>query len=159
MGKPRGFSLIEMIVVIVILGIVGLMAFGFLGNSMAAYMIVKENDRIYDEGLMAMERMTREIKDARYDGVTYLITNVANTSVTFTRQHATPQDASTSITFRRNGNVLERQGNVSGTNVLAGNVASFTPTIVSGKNVNLSLGLTVAGGGSLVFQSTAAARN
>ena len=159
MGKARGFSLIEMIVVIVILSIVGLMVFSFLGNSMASYMIVKERDRIYDEGLMAMERMTREIKDARYDGVTYLITNVANTSVTFTRQHATPQDASTSITFRRNGNVLERQGNVSGTNVLAGNVASFTPTIVSGKNVNLSLGLTVAGGGSLVFQSTAAARN
>jgi len=158
MGKARGFSLIEMIVVIVILSIVGLMVFSFLGNSMAAYMIVKENDRIYDEGLMAMERMTREIKDARYDGVTYLITNVANTSVTFTRQHATPQDASTSITFRRNGNVLERQGNVSGTNVLAGNVASFTP-IVSGKNVDLSLGLTVVGGGTLVLQSSSAARN
>ena len=78
-----------MIVVIVILSIVGLMVFSFLGNSMASYMIVKERDRIYDEGLMAMERMTREIKDARYDGVTYLITNVTNTSVTFTRKHAT----------------------------------------------------------------------
>jgi len=158
MGKPRGFSLIEMIVVIVILGIVGLMAFGFLGNSMAAYMIVKERDRIFDEGLMAMERMTREIKDARYDSISYPITSVANTSVTFTRKHATPQDASTSITFRRNGNGLERVGNVSGTNVLAGNVASFTP-IVSGKNVDLSLGLTVVGGGTLVLQSSSAARN
>ena len=110
MGKPRGFSLIEMIVVIVILGIVGLMAVSFLGNSMASYMIVKERDRIFDEGLMALERMTREIKDARYDSTSYPITGVANTSVTFTRKHATPQDASTSITFRRNGNVLERVG-------------------------------------------------
>ena len=158
MGKPRGFSLIEMIVVIVILSIVGLMVFNFLGNSMASYMIVKERDRIYDEGLLAMERMTREIKDARYDSVSYPITAVANTSITFSRKHGTPQDTSTSITFRRNGNVLERVGNVSGTHVLAGNVASFSP-IVSGKNVNLSLGLTVAGGGTLVLQSSAAARN
>jgi prepilin-type N-terminal cleavage/methylation domain-containing protein len=159
MGKSRGFTFIEMIVVIVILSIVGLMVFGYLGSSMASYMIVKERDRIFDEGLMAMERMTREIKDARYDSVSYPITSVANTSVTFTRKHATLQDASTSITFRRSGNVLERVGNVSGTRALAGNVASFDPTIVSGKNVNLSLGLTVAGGGTLVLQSSAAARN
>ncbi len=158
MGKPRGFSFIELIVVIVILSIVGLMVFSFLGNSMASYMIVKERDRIFDEGLTAMERMSREIKDARYDSVTYPITAVANTSVSFTRKHATPRDASTSITFRRNGNVLERVGNVSGTRVLAGNVASFSPT-VSGKNVDFSLGLSVSGGGTLVLQSSAVARN
>jgi prepilin-type N-terminal cleavage/methylation domain-containing protein len=158
MANRRGFSMIELIVVMVILSIIGLMVFSFLGNSMAAYMIVKERDRIYDEGLMAVERMTREIKDARYDGSTYVITTVPNTSLTFTRKHATPQDASTSVTFLRNGNLLERVGNVSSTRVLAGNVASFNP-IVSGKNVNFSLGLSNAKGGTIVFQSSAAARN
>ena len=147
--------MIEMIVSMVILSIVGMMAFSFISNSMVAYMTVKNSDRIFSEGLTALERMTREIRDAR-SGST--ITVVANTSITFTRKHATPQDASTSVTFRRNGNQLERLGNVSGTRVLAGNVTAFNP-VVAGGNVDLSLGLALAGGGAITLRSSATARN
>jgi prepilin-type N-terminal cleavage/methylation domain-containing protein len=158
MRSQRGFSLIELIVVIVIMGIMGFMVSSFLGNSMAAYMIIKDKNRIYDEGLLGLERMTREIHDARYDPVSYPITVVANTSISFTRKHATPQDASTVITFQRNGNQLERVGNVSGTHLLAGNVSAFNPT-VAGKNVSLQLGLSISGGGAITLHSTASARN
>ena len=161
MFNHRGFSLIELIVVIVILSILGLISFSFLGNSMKTYMLVKDGNLIYDEGLMALERMTREIRDARYQPPTYTLTPVPNTSITFTRKHPTPQDTSTNITFRINGNQLERMGNVSGTHILAGHVTSFSPTL-NGKTVKLELGLEINSGGTtipVVLHSSATARN
>ena len=168
MFNHRGFSLIELIVVIVILSILGLMSFSFLGNSMATYMLVKDGNLIYDEGLMALERMTREIRDARHQPPTYTLTPGTN-SITFTRKHPTPQDNSTNIIFRINGNQeLERVGDVSGTHILAGHVTSFSPTLFpdptdpNGKTVKLELGLEINSGGTtipVVLHSSATARN
>jgi prepilin-type N-terminal cleavage/methylation domain-containing protein len=140
----RGFTLIEIIVVIVILSIVSVITIKFLVDSMRIYTMTVNQKTLFDEGKLALERMCRDIRDARS------ITGTTASSVTFVRDDATAQDsAGETITFRLNGGSLEKvkagTGYAMASNVTAFAVANATNEIqltstlslTSGENVTL----------------------
>jgi len=63
----RGFTLIEIIIVIVILGFVSAITIKFLTDSLRIYTMTVNQKTLYDEGKLALERMARDIRDARSD--------------------------------------------------------------------------------------------
>jgi prepilin-type N-terminal cleavage/methylation domain-containing protein len=150
--RIRGFTVIEMIISIVILGILGVYTFSFLGNSMGAYVRVRDHKTLYDEARIAMRRMADEIEDANRNAP---ITITPNTSIVFTKTHP----SATMITYILSGSVLNR---VSGgvTNALTGNVQTFNPAVDgTTKVVTLELVQAVSGGGTVRFRTMVYPRN
>src|SRR4030043_1877070 len=104
-----GFTLIEVIVVIVILSIVSAITINFLINSLKIYTMTVNQKTLFDEGKLALERMCREIRDAK--SITLPAFGSSGNTVTFTRTHDTGPGQDTAdeiITFRLNGNILEK---------------------------------------------------
>ncbi len=92
----KGFTLIEIIVVIVILSIVAAITINFLVSSLRIYTMTVNQKTLFDEGKLALERMCRDIRDARS------ITGVTASSITFVRDDATAYDvAGETIIFQR----------------------------------------------------------
>jgi len=60
----RGFTLIELVVAIVLLGIVGGMASVFLGNTLEGYSALNRRDQLQTSLRMAVERISRELRHA-----------------------------------------------------------------------------------------------
>lgn len=132
----KGFTLIEIIVVIVILSIISAITIKFLVDSLRIYTMTVYQKTLLDEGKLAMERMCRDIRDANS------ITSTSN-SITLTRTNATAQDiAGESITFRLTGGTLERVKASIGYS-MASNVSTFAVTNTSNEitlQLTLSLG-------------------
>ncbi len=59
-----GFTLIELVVAITLLGIVGSMVSVFLGNTMEAYSALGRRDNLQNSMRMAVERISRELRHA-----------------------------------------------------------------------------------------------
>ncbi|MGZ6225162.1 MAG: prepilin-type N-terminal cleavage/methylation domain-containing protein [Syntrophales bacterium] len=142
----KGFTLIEIIVVIVILSIASVITIKFLVDSLRIYNMTVNQKTLFDEGKLALERMCRDIRDAN------AISGSTASSITFVRDNATAQDsASETITFRWLGgtNPLEKvkagTGYPMASNVTAFAVANATNEILltltlsrtSGENVTL----------------------
>jgi prepilin-type N-terminal cleavage/methylation domain-containing protein len=60
----KGFTLIEIVMVIVVLGILSVFTFSFIDNAVKTYMIGSKQRMLYQEASFAMERITRELRDA-----------------------------------------------------------------------------------------------
>ena len=98
---PKGFTLIEIIVVIVILSIVSGITIKFLVDSMRIYTMTVNQKTLYDEAKLALERMCRDIRDAQ--SISQPGAGASGTLITFVRDDATVQDgALETITFQRN---------------------------------------------------------
>ncbi len=124
----KGFTLIEVVVVIVILSIVSAITIHFLVSSLRVYTMTVNQKTLFDEGKLALERICRDIRDAR--SIASPAAGGSGSLITFTRTNATAQDiANENITFRLTGTNLEKvKASPSVTNTLAGNVSSFTVT-------------------------------
>jgi prepilin-type N-terminal cleavage/methylation domain-containing protein len=61
----KGFTLIEIVTVIVVLGILSVFTFSFIDSAIKTYMIGSKQRMLYQEAANIMERMTRELRDAR----------------------------------------------------------------------------------------------
>ncbi len=61
----KGFTLIEMVTVIVVLGILSVFAFSFIDNAVKTYSIGSKQRMLYQEATYIMERLTRELRDAK----------------------------------------------------------------------------------------------
>jgi hypothetical protein len=83
---------------------------------------------LFDEGKLALERMCRDIRDAR--SIASPAAGGSGSLITFTRTNATAQDlANENITFQLTGTNLEKvKASPSMTNTLAENVSAFTVT-------------------------------
>lgn len=64
MNRSRGFTLIELIVVVVILGVVGVGIASFVRSSMQIYIDVGEREQLLTESRFALERLSRELRTA-----------------------------------------------------------------------------------------------
>jgi prepilin-type N-terminal cleavage/methylation domain-containing protein len=152
----QGFTLIEMVMVIVVLGIIGLITFKVLFSGVQTFVLSRERQDLYDQGRMAMERMVREIRVASqiaYPTLGNSGTYLNFSKATYTYATGAPFDASTVLTYRLNGTSLERSGNVSGNAVIASGLAAFTVTHLTGDYMSLELSLSSTKGGTLSLRT------
>ena len=153
--SKRGFTLIEIIVVIVILSIVSAITINFLINSIKIYTMTVNQKTLFDEGKLALERMCRDIRDGR--SITSPASGGSGSAITFIRNNATAQDvAAESITFQLTGSTLEKvKASPSVTSSLASNVSTFTVTRGAAGNdeITLVLTLSLASGENVTLQT------
>ena len=124
----KGFTLIEVVVVIVILSVVSAVGLHFLASSARVYALSVNQKDLFDEGKLALERMCRDIRDAR--SLTSPVAGGSGSLISFTRTNATVQDsANENITFRQTANTLEKvKTSPAVVSPMAGNVSAFTVT-------------------------------
>jgi prepilin-type N-terminal cleavage/methylation domain-containing protein len=154
-----GFTLIEIICVIVILGIISVFGFSFISNSARTYIALKNQRMLYHRSAAAMERMSRAIRDARS-----IRTVVASPGkIRIQRAHGTPQDPDVYVTFALSGTTLQRGSNAVDADPaiyhdLAPNCSVFTVNN-SANEILLVLTLAVATGESVTVQSKVYPKN
>jgi prepilin-type N-terminal cleavage/methylation domain-containing protein len=126
----KGFTLIEIIVVIVILCIVSGITIKFLTDSLRIYTMTVNQKTLFDEGKLALERMCRDIRDAQ--SISAPAAGASGNAITFIRNNATAQDvAGESITFQRNagnGTLEKVKTSPAATSRMADSVNTFTVT-------------------------------
>lgn len=156
--RITGFTLIEVLSIVVVLSILGLFTFSFVEYAIRTYLIGTTERMIYQDASYTMERMTRELRDmvspaTWSNGTTY-------DTLQFNKSHGTPQDVKTDITYWRDANtkVLYRQsGGVSqpiGQNVT---IFEITRSSTSICDQSLSIRITLSDSGqtfSLVSRVT-----
>jgi prepilin-type N-terminal cleavage/methylation domain-containing protein len=156
----RGFTMIEIIVVIIILSIVSAITIYFMVNSFRIYTMTVNQKSLLDEGKLALERMSRDIRDAR--NITTPSGGGSGNLITFTRTHATAQDiANESITFRLTGTTLEKvKASPSVASPMAENVSTFTVTRgTTNDEIKLMLILSLTTGEMVTLQTKIYPRN
>jgi prepilin-type N-terminal cleavage/methylation domain-containing protein len=146
----NGFTLIEIIVVIVILSIVSAITIKFMVDSIKIYTMTVNQKTLFDEGKLALERMCRDIRDARS------ITGTTASSITFIRNDATAQDiAGETIIFQRNAaaNTLEKvKSSPVATSTMASNVTAFAVTNATNE-IQLAITLSLPSGENMMLQT------
>lgn len=150
--KEGGFTVIEMIISIVILGILGVFTFSFLGSSMETYVRTREHKVLYDEARLALRRMADELQDADRNTA---MTVTPHSGISFTKRHPFP----TVVAYTLSGGVLNRtEGGQS--YALAGNVQAFNPSVdATTQVVTLELVHNSPAGGTLRFRTAVYPRN
>jgi prepilin-type N-terminal cleavage/methylation domain-containing protein len=126
----KGFTLIEIVTVIVVLGILGAFSLTFIDNAIKTYMIASKQRMLYQEGTYILERITREVRDSVSYGVDPFPYSF------FKRIHVTPNppyiDDNPYIRYALSGSNLQRYSRIflgDRTNQLFGrNVTSYTMT-------------------------------
>ena len=159
--SSKGFTLIEITIVIVILSIVSAITINFLIDSLRIYTMTVNQKTLFDEGKLALERMCRDIRDAQS------ITPFAGTasSITFVRNNATVQDvAGETIIFLRNAGAttLQKDKSLPLPNPppvdMASNVSAFNVTNTTNE-IQLQLILNLATGENVTLQTKVYPKN
>jgi prepilin-type N-terminal cleavage/methylation domain-containing protein len=173
----KGFTLIEIIVVIVILAIVSAITIKFLVDSLRIYTMTVNQKTLFDEGKLALERMCRDIRDARI--ISTPTPGNSGNLITFTRTNGTGSTATDPvldhageiITFQWDGIARDplvkvKQNPVNPTTVLlAENVTGFTVTcgVVGTADANqmitLALTLSLTSGENVSLQTIVYPKN
>jgi prepilin-type N-terminal cleavage/methylation domain-containing protein len=158
--KPsKGFTLIEVVVVIVILSIVSVITIYFLVSSLKVYTMTVNQKTLFDEGKLALERMCRDIRDAK--SITAPAAGGSGSTITFLRGNLTAQDvADESITFQLTGSNLQKvKASPSTTSILAENVSAFTVTRDTSNEIKLQLTLSLGTGENVTLQTKVYPKN
>lgn len=155
-----GFTLIEVVVVIVILSIASAITIYFLVNSLRVYTMTVNQKILLDEGKLALERMCRDIRDA--SSITSPAAGGSGSSITVVRTNATAQDSgSENITFQLTGTNLQKvKASPAVTNTLAGNVSTFTVTRgATNDEIKMVITLSLGTGENVTLQSRVYPKN
>lgn len=157
--RSKGYTLIEMVMVIVILSIVCGITIHFLANSLKIYAMTVNQKTLLDEGKLALERICRDIRDAR--AIASPAAGGSGNLVTFTRTHSTAQDlASETITFRLNGITLEKaKASPMVTSAMAANVSAFLVSRSASDEITIQLTLSLASGENVTLQTKVYPKN
>jgi prepilin-type N-terminal cleavage/methylation domain-containing protein len=121
----NGYTLIEIVIVIVILGVIGGFTFQMVGAGVQAFKKSSARKDLCDQGRLALERMVRELRDAKE------VTASSSDSITFKVAHPSEFSVVEEIRYQLNGSNVERVADPSGsatTAVLGSSVSGFTVT-------------------------------
>jgi len=164
----KGFTLIEIIIVIVILSIASAITIKFLVDSLRIYTMTVNQKTLYDEGKFALERMCRDIRDAQSISVPNTGSS-GSTSIVFVRTNATAYDsASDTITFQLLGGNLIKSKTPSypggATPALAEHVTGFSvargqSTTNNLNEITLTLNLLLTSGENVALQTRVYPKN
>ena len=159
----KGFTLIEIIIVIVILSIVSGITIKFLIDSLKIYTMTVNQKTLFDEGKMALERMCRDIRDAK--SMTVPASGGSGNTITFQRTNATGagQDlANEIITYRLSGSAIQREKASYSLPypLLASNVSVFTVTRgATNDEITIMLTLLLGTGENITLQTKVYPKN
>ena len=167
-ANNKGFTLIEIIIVIIVLGVLSVFGFSFISTAIHTYSMMEKQKSLFDQATMVMERISRELRDA--ESISAPTSENSGSVLTFTKSHRTPpQDVTYDITFQLPGgtNTLQRVGD--STVTLADNVSAFTAARettldpVSGKvileEITITLTLEEAAAGDIPLRSYICPKN
>jgi type II secretory pathway component PulJ len=151
--------------VIVILSIVSAITIKFLADSLKIYTMTVNQKTLFDEAKLALERMCRDIRDARI--ISDPGAGLSDDEIRFRRTNATApgQDAADEwIRFQLNGSTLRKVKNDTGppTADLASNVSvpsGFTVTRDAGNEIQLYLKLSLTSGENVTLQTKVYPKN
>lgn len=101
--SKRGFTLIELIMVITIVGIIGGVIAPFVANSINYWILVKDEREVISSARLALNRMVREIRQIKD---TASITAFTDTDFAFTRLKADGSEET--VRFYQSGSSLLR---------------------------------------------------
>lgn len=104
----KGFTLVEIVMVIVVLSILGLFTFSFLISNTRTYQIMRGQTELYQDGMYLMERISRDITDAWGTDASCLNG--------FIKIHAS-RDATLCTKYSISGTSLFRNGKLIGSNI------------------------------------------
>jgi len=132
----KGFTLIEMITVIVLLGIIAGILTPFIAKAMQAYTHSKARAELVARGRLALERLTREVRQAVPNSLSVLS---AGTGIEFARSRAGgryverfddfgTEFSRTSLRFRKNANLTSLYIVGTNLNYVAGDVLVIANT-------------------------------
>jgi prepilin-type N-terminal cleavage/methylation domain-containing protein len=86
--RTRGFTLMELVVVLALLGLLAAAGTNMVGDTMTTAYYVTHNHSSGSKARYAVERMTREIREVAYGPLGYSMTMGANT-LSFTKEDGT----------------------------------------------------------------------
>ncbi|MFQ5861924.1 MAG: type II secretion system protein J [Candidatus Brocadiales bacterium] len=157
--ESLGFTLVELIVVIVLASILGVFTFQFLTSGLRTFKDFSARKEKSNDANLTLDRVSRELRDARLGTVSI----TSPSTITFTRKNtANMQDTSSTVTFTLDtaSGELRRQS-AAGTSVLAKNVQDFTASWVGAvQNSPILLVVTFSSSsGGIQWQTTVYPRN
>jgi prepilin-type N-terminal cleavage/methylation domain-containing protein len=160
-SSSKGFTLVEIIIVIVILSIASAITIKFLVDSLRIYTMSVNQKTLFDEGKLALERMVRDIRDAR--AIAEPDPGESVSDVRITRTNATAQDqAGEAIRFVLSGTTLQkRKSNPRAMLIdLASNVSTFTATRgATTDEITIVLILSLASGENVTLETKVYPKN
>ncbi len=122
--RNAGFTLIEVVTVVVVLSIVSVFTISFLYNSAKTYQMAKYSQALYGEAAYILERIARELRDSQS-------ASWGASTLSLMLSHPTPQDSSSaSIIYALSGSQLSRTSSA-GSRVMGKNIASFSGRCIS----------------------------
>jgi prepilin-type N-terminal cleavage/methylation domain-containing protein len=99
----RGFSLIELVVVIVLIGLLAAVGANMVADTMSTAYTVTNNQASGSAARYAAERITREVREVAFGALGYSITTMTSASLAFTKEDGTAvtiSSASGALTVR-----------------------------------------------------------
>jgi len=144
--NQAGFTLIEMVAAIVLLGVMGMFSTQFITGAAQSNRTVSGQKGLLDDAKLAMEFMIREIRVANTDTGNggAVITTPGNNSIVFTKYSGLTVDTSTQITYAYDAvaDTIKRTSATAGTTTLASRVTDFS---IIGNNNLYTISMTLAG--------------
>jgi prepilin-type N-terminal cleavage/methylation domain-containing protein len=120
-NNKKGFTMIELVTVIVVLSVLSLFTFSFIEHASKTYLLGKGQSALYLDGVYIMERITRELSDATT--ITDPSSGATSHTLTFNKVHP----SAIQVTFAKSDRNLTR--NSGGNSVLIGsNIKTFNVT-------------------------------
>ncbi|MFH1039073.1 MAG: type II secretion system protein [PVC group bacterium] len=151
-NRCPGYTIIEMVVVIILVTLLAAFSIQAVIMSMETYITAaRDYLELFKEAQLAMEKMTREIRETDPDSII-----VTTGSIAFTKDtdHETPNDPSLAVTFAQSGDVIQRQTGA-GNFILVEDVEAASFVANQDENNVVTLSFTVSRGSTNIPVRTA----